>query len=180
MMSWFLYINAVMVAFILPLAWLRFFWWRLNIWGEAAGVVLGLPLGYVLWFPLGFSQKPFWLAFFVLFAAGWAAILTTTWLTQPESMETLQRFYSRCLPPGLWGPVARTFGTENEQRIRAEFRSDLIASGLGIILFGSMTVALNAAVASRWNLFAGSVAAAAVSGWLFSGAGVPPRDLPYR
>ena len=48
MMSWFLYINAVMIAFILPLAWLRFFWWRLNIWGEAAGVLIGLPLGYII------------------------------------------------------------------------------------------------------------------------------------
>lgn len=167
MMAWFLYINAVMVAFILPLAWLRFFWWRLNIWGEAAGVLLGLPFGYLVWFPLGFSQKPFWLAFFVLFAAGWAAILTTTWLTQPESMETLRRFYARCLPPGLWGPVAKTFAQENEQRTRSEFRRDLINSGLGIVLFGSMTAALNAAVSSRWSLFAGCVAGAAGSGWLF-------------
>ncbi len=167
MMSWFLYINAVMVAFILPLAWLRFFWWRLNIWGEAAGVLLGLPFGYLLWFPLGFSQKPFWLAFFVLFVSGWVAILTTTWLTQPESMETLRRFYARCLPPGLWGPVSKTFAMENEQKIRAEFRGDLINSGLGIALFGSMTVALNAAVASHWSLFVGCVAAAAASGLLF-------------
>jgi len=52
---------------------------------------------------------------FVLFVARCAAILTTTCLTQPESMETLRRFYARCLLPGLWGPVAKTFGMENEQ-----------------------------------------------------------------
>jgi solute:Na+ symporter, SSS family len=154
MMSWFLYGNAVMVAFILPLAWLRFFWWRLNIWGEAARVLLGLPCGYLLWFSLGFFRKPFWLAVFVLLVAGWAAILTTTCLTQPESTETLRRFQARCLPPGLWGPVAKTFVKENEQEIRAEFCSDLINSGLGIALFGSMTVSLNAAVARRWGLLA--------------------------
>lgn len=28
----------------LLLAWLRFFAWRRNIWGEAAGLVLGPPL----------------------------------------------------------------------------------------------------------------------------------------
>jgi len=167
MMSWFLYINAVMVAFILPLAWLRFFWWRLNIWGEAAGVLLGLPLGYLVWFQLGFSQKPFWLAFFVLFGAGWAIILITTWLTQPESMETLRRFYELCSPPGLWGPVASAYPAEVGQRIQAEFRGDLLNSVLGIVLFSSMIVALNAAVASWWTLFVGCVVTAASSGLLF-------------
>ena len=121
MMSWFLYINSVMIAFVLPLAWLRFFWWRLNIWGEAAGVLIGLPLSYLLWFPLGFSQKPFWLAFFVLFGSGWAVILLASLLTPRESHETLARFYQRCTPPGLWGPISRHF-PETRRRIHNDFR----------------------------------------------------------
>jgi hypothetical protein len=63
--------------------------------------------------------------------------------------------------------VSKTFAMENEQEVRAEFRGDLINSGLGVALFSSMTVALNAVVAGRWSLFAGCVAAAAVSGLLF-------------
>jgi solute:Na+ symporter, SSS family len=38
MVSWFLFINSVMVIFILPLSWLRFFWWRFNVWGELAAI----------------------------------------------------------------------------------------------------------------------------------------------
>lgn len=41
MVSWFLFINSVMVIFILPLSWLRFFWWRFNVWGELAAIILG-------------------------------------------------------------------------------------------------------------------------------------------
>ena len=55
--AWFLFINSVVFAFILPLSWLRFFWWRLNIYGEAAALILGLPLSYIVWFPLGFSNE---------------------------------------------------------------------------------------------------------------------------
>ena len=44
MVSWFMFINSAMVIFLLPLAWFRFFWWRFNVWGELAAVILGLPL----------------------------------------------------------------------------------------------------------------------------------------
>ncbi|MDQ7052656.1 MAG: hypothetical protein Q9P14_07135 [candidate division KSB1 bacterium] len=41
MQAWFLFINSVVFAFMLPLGWLRFFWWRLNIYGEAAALIIG-------------------------------------------------------------------------------------------------------------------------------------------
>jgi SSS family solute:Na+ symporter len=167
MMSWFLYINSVMIAFILPLAWLRFFWWRLNIWGEAAGVLIGLPLGYIIWFPLGFSQRPFWQAFSVLFAAGWAVILLTSLLTPPESLATLRRFYERCHPPGLWGRVASTFPIEMREQISCEFRHNLLSCAIGIVLCGAMVVLLNALIARSLPLASGSLIVMLVTGIIF-------------
>ena len=38
----------------------RFFWWRFNVWGELAAVVLGLPLSILVWFILDFQNKPMW------------------------------------------------------------------------------------------------------------------------
>ncbi len=76
--AWFLFINSVVFAFILPLSWLRFFWWRLNIYGEAAALVIGLPLSYIVWFPLGFSNEqahPFWQGFLLLFGLGMVTIV---------------------------------------------------------------------------------------------------------
>ena len=44
MVGWFMFINSAMVMFLLPLSFFRFFWWRFNVWGELAAIVLGLPL----------------------------------------------------------------------------------------------------------------------------------------
>ncbi len=42
MVGWFMFINSAMVIFLLPLSFFRFFWWRFNVWGELAAIVLGL------------------------------------------------------------------------------------------------------------------------------------------
>ncbi len=146
MMAWFLFINNVMIAFILPLAWLRFFWWRLNVWGEIAALVGGLPLGYVLWFPLGFAQRPFWQGFLLLFFSGWLVIVVVTLLTPPEKQETLENFYRLCRPPGLWGKVTDSLPPAERLRAREELRGDLYECALGIVF-------CTAGVAATANLF---------------------------
>ncbi len=142
MAAWFLFINSVIFAFILPLSWLRFFWWRLNIYGEAAALIVGLPLGYIVWFPLGFSELPFWKGFLFLFGLGWVLIVVTTLLTRPEKKETLLDFYDRCRPPGFWGPITKEFTIERKKSILAETRNDIFDCILGI-LFYAMTILIS-------------------------------------
>jgi Na+/proline symporter len=161
MMAWFLFINNVMIAFILPLAWLRFFWWRLNVWGEIAALVGGLPLGYVIWFPLGFAHKPFWQGFLLLFGAGWLTIVAVTLLTPPEKAETLEEFYRRCRPPGLWGKITQTLSAQERLQIGKELRGDLWECALGIVF-------CTAAVAGTAHLFGRHWLAGA--GWGILGA----------
>ena len=146
MMAWVLFINSVMIAFILPLAWLRFFWWRLNIWGEIAALLAGLPLGYLIWFPLDFAHKPFWEGFLLLFGSGWLVIVTVTLVTPPEAKATLEEFYRRCKPPGFWGGVVQAVPGGERARMREEFRGDLWECGYGITF-------CTASVASTSNLF---------------------------
>jgi SSS family solute:Na+ symporter len=127
--AWFLFINSVVFAFILPLSWLRFFWWRLNIYGEAAALIIGLPLGYIVWFPLGFSNEqahPFWQGFLLLFGLGLIVIVVVSLLTPPERIETLREFYRRCRPPGWWHPVLSEMSAAERQAIRQETVTDLI------------------------------------------------------
>ncbi len=147
MMAWFLFINNVMIAFILPLAWLRFFWWRLNIWGEIAALAGGLPLSYLIWFPLGFAQRPFWQGFLLLFVSGWITIVVVTLLTPPEKQETLEVFYRTCRPPGLWGKVTNSLAPEERRQVRRELVGDVWECALGVT-FCTGSVALTA------NLFA--------------------------
>lgn len=163
MMAWFLFINNVMIAFILPLAWLRFFWWRLNIWGEISALAVGLPLSYVVWFLLHFSQRPFWQGFLLTFGLGWVVILTVTLLTPPEKKEVLEKFYRLCRPPGFWSEFTRILPEGERHALRRELRKDITECALGL-------VACLGGVATTANLFGRHWMAAVVWAVLAVGA----------
>lgn len=169
--AWFLFINSVVFAFILPLSWLRFFWWRLNIYGEMAALTIGLPLAYVVWFPLGFSDEqahPFWQGFLLLFALGSAVIIVITLLTRPEPMSTLREFYRRCRPPGWWGPVVDEFDPAERAAISAETRRDICDCALGMVFAAAVIVAVVSPLGRHWTTFAAALTIAAGSGTWFT------------
>ena len=150
--AWFLFINSVVFAFVLPLSWLRFFWWRLNIFGEAAALAIGLPLSYWVWFGLGFSDEnahPFWHGFLLLFGLGAIVIVATTLMTRPESDRTLERFYRTCRPPGAWGPIARKLDDREKKAIRSETCSDIVDCTLGVAFASTSILALIGLLAGR-------------------------------
>jgi SSS family transporter len=168
--AWFLFINSVVFAFILPLSWLRFFWWRLNIYGEAAALIIGLPLGYLVWFPLGFSNEqahPFWQGFLLLFGLGLVVIVVVTLLTPPERIETLREFYRRCRPPGWWGPVLNGLVADERSEIRRETMTDLADCALGILFCTSSILAVVSPLGRHWITFAGALLTGVLSGGLF-------------
>ncbi len=102
MVSWFVFINTVVVIFWLPLTYFRFFWWRFNVWGELTATVLALPLSILIWFGLGFENRPIWQGLAALFATAIVFIVLATWVTPPESEDTLRRFFQRCRPMAGW------------------------------------------------------------------------------
>lgn len=170
MRAWFLFINSVVFAFVLPLSWLRFFWWRLNIYGEAAALVIGLPLSYVVWFPLGFSDErahPFWQGFLLLFGLGAVVIVVVTLLTRPERIETLREFHRRARPPGFWGPVLEGLPCEERLQIRRDTFRDLADCALGVVFAASAIMAVVSPLGRHWGVFAMALAVACASGSCF-------------
>ena len=168
--AWFLFINSVVFAFILPLSWLRFFWWRLNIYGESAALILGLPLSYIVWFPLGFSNEQdhaFWEGFLLLFGLGAVTTIIVSLVTRPEPIETLREFHRRCRPPGLWGPVVDGLPSEARLAIRRETAADLVDCLLGVTCAAASIVAVVSPLGRHWTVFAVSSALLVVSGGLF-------------
>jgi SSS family solute:Na+ symporter len=170
MMAWFLFINSVMVAFIMPLSWLRFFWWRHNIYGEAAAIIIGLPLSYIIWFPLGFSQPekhPFWHGFLLLFALGWIIIILVDMLTRPEKMEKLKDFYRRCRPPGFWAPIIEKIQREERAAVKKENSQYIIDCFFGAVFCLSSVAALATFFSRQYISFLLSIIISLTSGSLF-------------
>ena len=161
--DWLNFVNSVIGLFILPLGLLRWVWWRLNIWGEVVAFVAGVPLAWLVWFPLGFKDQPYWQAFLVLFVCGWAVILVATLATRPESPEVLERFYRRVRPPGFWGPVARALPDGDRAAARTEWGADLAAAGAALVFSAALVVGLGAGFGRAWDLL-GVCALAAVAG----------------
>jgi solute:Na+ symporter, SSS family len=163
MVSWFIFINSAMVIFLLPLAWFRFFWWRFNVWGELAAIILGLPLSILVWFVLDFQSRPIWQGLALLFASSLVVLITVTLLTPPESNETLKRFYARCRPPGLWGRIRGQVNIEpNGEPGPGRLLADSL---LGIVAALGLVLATNAVFVGDWprlivSLAGGGIAAA--------------------
>ncbi len=167
MVSWFKFINNAMVIFFLPLACFRFFWWRFNVWGELAAILLGLPIEILVWFVLGYQEKPMWQGLGMLFVLSFVLLTIVTLLTPPESPETLKRFYKRCRPPGFWGPVrgdTDLAGRHDPSSARLVFDSIL-----GILACLGLVLATNAVFVKDWPVMIGGLAAAVVlGGWLLA------------
>jgi Na+/proline symporter len=104
----FLWIFGTLAAGILPPNVLRWYWWRLNGQGYAAGVFGGmaLSLGQVFFDQFVFAEPlPLYIGFPVIAIASTLITIVVSLLTRPTDIETLRNFYRKVQPAGLWGPA---------------------------------------------------------------------------
>jgi len=193
--TWVMFINSALVVFPLPLAWLKWFWWRTNIYAEMVGVLGAFPAGFIVWFgsdallPAGLrawihdasgveltglvpafgnlSVYPFWVGFSILFGLGALATVTATLLFRPEDPEVLRRFYRDVRPMGWWGPVRAQLADEDAAAVRAEVRRDLRACALGVACYFTLVVCFFGVMGGSWRTAIPMGLVAAVTGWLF-------------
>ena len=165
---WVFFINAAMIAPALPLAWLRWFWGRFNVWGELFGLVISVPLASFVWFWVKWdAESRVWQPTLLLLGIGLAGSVLVALLTPAESDETLRRFYLKVRPPGAWGAIRNKLAAEgliDLQQQRRELRWDLAASAFGIIFCFTMIYSLFMSVMLRWSSAGGFAIAAIISG----------------
>ena len=103
----FLWIFGTLAAGILPPNVLRWYWWRLNGQGYAAGVFGGmaLSLGQVFLDTAILDQPlPLYIGFPVIALASTLITIAVALVTKPTDPETLKNFYRKVQPAGAWGP----------------------------------------------------------------------------
>lgn len=109
--SWLIFALWLMMAGIWLPNILQVVWWRFNAWGYLASWVANLGVSWlVVWVLPSFGvipELPNHLQFWLLLALGAAVFLPATFLTRPEDMDHLVRYYVQTRPLGWWGPVHR-------------------------------------------------------------------------
>src|SRR5579864_3140947 len=90
---------------------LRWYWWRINAWSEVSAMISGFVVSVLLQAGWGLdTDKPVDFAWIMIITVSITTVvwLAVTFLTQPESKETLVAFYRRTHPSVAgWRPIAK-------------------------------------------------------------------------
>ena len=108
---------------------LRWFWWRVNAWSEitalATSIIITITLEVVAYYQtisagniyslFGSEPTLFNISLqvhhklMIIVPTAVISWLSVTFLTKPEPIDQLQKFYERVQPGGWWGPVTNNF-----------------------------------------------------------------------
>ena len=86
---------------------LRWYWWRLNGWGYAAGATSGMVLSLIQVFVPALSGMPLFWTFPGIVIIVLAITIAVTYGTDATDEKTLAKFYKEVRPAGFWGCVSR-------------------------------------------------------------------------
>jgi Na+/proline symporter len=133
----FLWIFGTLAAGILPPNVLRWYWWRLNGQGYAAGVFGGmaLSLGQVFVDTMYLDKPlPLYIGFPVIAILSTIVTITVSLLTKPTEIETLKIFYRKVQPAGSWQPAKDAVLEEDPGfRKQSSFSRDAFNTGVALI-----------------------------------------------
>ena len=127
---------------------LRWFWWRVNAWGELAAMLAGFLIALASYLPafgtLEFGERLAITAFGA--AAIWIPVML---LTAPEKPETLASFYARVRPGGPgWSRVRAAGGALPDMSLGQSLLRTAFAA---LLLFGAM-FAVGGGVLYEWRM----------------------------
>jgi SSS family solute:Na+ symporter len=142
----FLWIFGTLAAGILPPNVLRWYWWRLNGQGYAAGVFGGmaLSLGQVFVDTMYLDNPlPLYIGFPVIALASTLITMVVSFLTQPTDIETLKNFYRKVQPAGAWGPArAALLGEEPTFKKQTPFWREAMNTLIAMVGITSLYVSM--------------------------------------
>jgi Na+/proline symporter len=140
----FLWIFGTLAAGILPPNVLRWYWWRLNGWGYAAGVLSGMVLSLgqvVLDTTMLDTPLPLYIGFPVIAIASTLVTIFVAMATPPTEADVLQDFYRHVQPAGAWGPVvARIKSLDRERYRESTFGRDAFNTAAALVAICALYV----------------------------------------
>jgi Na+/proline symporter len=104
----------------------RWYWWRMNGYGFAAGTVAGMTAAVLQ--RIFLPGIPEYSAFIIATVSSLVGMVIATYVSKPTDENVLLEFYKRTRPFGFWGPVRRKISHATMQQINAENRRDIIST----------------------------------------------------
>jgi len=101
---------------------LRWYWWRMNGWGYAAGTVIGIVLSVVVLF---IPDLPMYVFFPPIVLSSLAGCIIASLVTRPVNEGVLVNFFRTVRPFGFWKPVLRKSGLTAEDLAKPTDRASL-------------------------------------------------------
>ena len=120
--QWLIFALWIMAAGIWLPSILQVVWWRFNSWGYLSSWIANLGLSWlVVWVLPEFRIIPVlpdYLQFWLMMVLGALIYIPITFLTKPEDMDRMVKYYVMSRPLGWWKPV----------QLEAERRGLLVAA----------------------------------------------------
>lgn len=103
----------------------RWYWWRMNGYGFAAGIAAGMLTAVLQKMLLPDVAE--YVAFSIVASSSLIALLIGTFVTEPTARKVLENFYLTTRPFGFWQPVRKAIPAKIISAVNTENRRDLIA-----------------------------------------------------
>ncbi len=144
---------------------MRWLWERINLWSEAAAIVVSLITAYLLLFVFQMGDDQDWLRLSIMAAVSTIAAVGVTFFTPRTDDATLLAFYERVRPLGFWGRTARLAGHRARGPLHGltlRLRATLLTAGsLFFLLIGCgrlMLAAPDASALVTWGFIIAGLA----------------------
>jgi len=130
----------------------RWYWWRMNGYGFAAGTVAGMVAAVVQ--RMFLPDIPEYYAFIIATTSSLVGMVIGTYLSSPTDENVLLEFYKRTRPFGFWGPIRAKIAQEKMQAIKKENRRDIISTFFAVPWQVVLFLTGMAVIFKRWDEFA--------------------------
>ena len=109
--KWLIFALWIMAAGVWLPNILQVIWWRFNAWGYLSSWIANLGFSWlIVWILPAFGvipDLPDYMQFWALIVLGALVYIPVTFLTKPDDMNRLVKYYVMSRPIGWWGPVRK-------------------------------------------------------------------------
>lgn len=129
----------------------RWYWWRMNGYGFAAGTAAGMIVAVLQ--RLFLPDIPEYFAFLIATSASLIGMIAGTLSSPPTDMKVLTEFYKRTRPFGFWGPIRKSIPDEVMAQINTENRRDIFSTFLAVPWQVVLFLTTMAIILQDWTQF---------------------------